>query len=516
MVVGRGRGKRTFRVVVEGGGIGGGVCQMEEDALNPRAVDGSQTPIVGHVVVVGFHAKLGSRIEFSYPKLRGSVELRTPRLNDTQDVASDDGVTEDRSQKYVSSGDWGCLPQAWSFLPLMALPDGAHDSEDDTAYFCLPPHVHCVACFRQTNASVAVNFNAGGQDADDSVAARGSVQKSVVLLCKRPIYGVLGDRLSGVVRAYFDQGDFSRTDVLAKLYHSINNSLSRPSLNDLQILVHGLDLRALVRSLRADTLKIIKLILLEKRIVFISQPVRYACNAVASIASVFPAAFDRMSPSMKPLDNSVENEAYGLPLELLAEGDRMTFQPYAPLPSINEILKDNLQGCLIGTSRNCGFLLKTAMSGDTKQNVPRVDAVVDIHTGQLTMRKELEAACAITRSEHVFITDLILAANQSVESSGALEYICSDDYIRVRLREYLRRFLGSAAALEGVLQPGEIDPKAEPPPIMDMATAERMDWSPVKNYNEVFGRQWVLWTRNCRAWARKCKPEVAQVSAKST
>ena len=56
------------------------------------------------------------------------------------------------------------LPEEWSFMPFMCLPDGAHASEEEFIYFHLPPvpswekysksTLFGLACFRQIDANV--------------------------------------------------------------------------------------------------------------------------------------------------------------------------------------------------------------------------------------------------------------------------------------------------------------------------------------------------------------------------
>lgn len=342
----------------------------------------SEGTIVAHVVVVGFHAQLGNRIEFAYPRLRGDPILRSPKISDTSDISfdvstprvrqdeqngdvnADNFSTPTRSPSHRPLQDWGVLPDEWSFLPFMALPDGVHDHSHDLVFFTLPRDVHCVACFRQVTADSAKTHSAAsGRSYERSVASRGSVQKSVVLLCRRPYFGVLADRLTPAVRAYFDQADFANTQVLASLFHSLNVSLARPSLSNADTLFHGLDLRTLVRRLGPQLLAVLKLILLERRIIIYSQPVRHASNAVIALASIFNGALDTISPTVRPLDTSPDDDVTGLPLSIFGLSDRVVLQPYAPLPLVSQLIPNHHQnGCLLGTSHNVGLLLSSAAS----------------------------------------------------------------------------------------------------------------------------------------------------------
>jgi Transport protein Avl9 len=236
----------------------------------------------------------------------------------------------------------------------------------------LPPDVHCVSCFRQVDAIDAVTHSASSsvRKEDSSVAARGSVQKSVVLLCRRPLFGFLADRLVQAVREYFDQGDFARTEALASLFHSLNVSLAHPTLALKSTLFQGISLRSLLQALGPQTLAVLKLILLEKRVVLYSHPVYTASSAVVALASLFPGALDTLAPAMPAIDISPDDVAYAMPLALFGPRDRVIFQPYAPLPVVSDLLSTCSlpnSGCLIGTSHNIGVLLaSTAVNAARK------------------------------------------------------------------------------------------------------------------------------------------------------
>ena len=62
-----------------------------------------------HVLVIGFHHKKGCQVEYAYPPL------------------------------IPGGSSSSCeLPSQWKHLPSLALPDGSHNFENDTAYFHLP------------------------------------------------------------------------------------------------------------------------------------------------------------------------------------------------------------------------------------------------------------------------------------------------------------------------------------------------------------------------------------------
>lgn len=52
---------------------------------------------------------------------------------------------------------------------------------------------------------------------------RSSVQKSVCVVCRAPLFGRLAVKLELVVRAWFLQGDFSQTKLLEDAYIHLNS-----------------------------------------------------------------------------------------------------------------------------------------------------------------------------------------------------------------------------------------------------------------------------------------------------
>uniref|UniRef100_A0A452I192 UDENN domain-containing protein n=1 Tax=Gopherus agassizii TaxID=38772 RepID=A0A452I192_9SAUR len=111
----------------------------------------SQRGPVLHIVVVGFHHKKGCQVEFSYPPLIPG-----------------------------EGHDSHSLPEEWKYLPFLALPDGAHNYQEDTVFFHLPPRcgdrttIYGVSCYRQIEAKALKVRQAD--------VTRETVQKSVCVL----------------------------------------------------------------------------------------------------------------------------------------------------------------------------------------------------------------------------------------------------------------------------------------------------------------------------------------------
>uniref|UniRef100_A0A8C5BBH4 UDENN domain-containing protein n=1 Tax=Gadus morhua TaxID=8049 RepID=A0A8C5BBH4_GADMO len=217
-------------------------------------------PPVLHIVVVGFHHKKGCQVEFSYP----------PLLPD-------------------ESHDSGGLPEQWRYLPFLALPDGAHNYQEDTVYFHLPPLsaemkcVYGVSCYRQIEAkALKVRL------AD---VTRETVQKSVCVLSRVPLYGLLQAKLQLITHAYFEEKDFSQIDILKELYEHMNGSLRGSTLEGSQVYL-GLSPRDLILHFRHKVLILFKLILLEKKVLFYVSPVNRLVGALMTVLSLFPGMIE--------------------------------------------------------------------------------------------------------------------------------------------------------------------------------------------------------------------------------
>ncbi|XP_055934562.1 late secretory pathway protein AVL9 homolog isoform X2 [Argiope bruennichi] len=217
-------------------------------------------PII-HVFVIGFHHKKGCVVEYSYPPL---VEGENIKSSD--------------------------LPEPWKHLPTLALPDGAHNYEKDTIYFHLPsldnPHqtVYGISCYRQMNAKNLIRRS--------SDITRETVQKSVCVLSKVPLYGLIQAKLELITHAYFDERDFSKVSLLEETYKNLNSSLPK-DLSDGQQAFLGLSVRDFVLRFKHKTLLLFKLLLLERKVLFYKAPVKNLCSAVLTLCSLIPGMIEK-------------------------------------------------------------------------------------------------------------------------------------------------------------------------------------------------------------------------------
>ncbi|XP_055617086.1 late secretory pathway protein AVL9 homolog [Toxorhynchites rutilus septentrionalis] len=212
-----------------------------------------------HILVVGFHHKKGCQVEFSYPPL----------------IAGSEGKQE--------------CPSGWKYLPTLAIPDGSHNFNKDFVCFNLPsltdPHesIYGISCYRQIPVEELKIRTAD--------VTRSTVQKSVCALLSIPIYGYVEVKLSLIAQAFFEQGDFSCTDILVKAHEQLNaclHSMDHAELTPARLHYVGLPLRELILKWRHKLLILYKLLLLQKRIICFGSPVQPICALILGIVSLHP------------------------------------------------------------------------------------------------------------------------------------------------------------------------------------------------------------------------------------
>ncbi len=255
----------------------------------------NERPIL-YIMVVGFHHKKGCQLEFVYPN-DTRVQKLTSNPSDTAELYK--------------------LPKKWKHLPSLALPDGSHNYETDYIYFHLEDDLEGLAepstdpkqakkqsnrtlfgvsCYRQINASELII-----KDVD---VTRNTLQKSVCILARLPIYSSLRVKLYSITAAYFEQKDFHKTELLINAYDSLlqQTSYANETTNIVghnKLLNHddkskyfiGLSLGDLVLRYQHKILVLFKLMLLQKKCLFQIKPVSNLSNTIISLVSLIPDIF---------------------------------------------------------------------------------------------------------------------------------------------------------------------------------------------------------------------------------
>ncbi|KAI5989145.1 transport protein Avl9-domain-containing protein [Pisolithus albus] len=317
-------------------------------------------------------------------------------------------------------------------LPFLALPDGAHLSLEDYSYFHLVPSspnpstIFGISCNRQIATSVLL--------VKDVDVTRSIVQKAVVVLASKPVFGPIRDRLGVVTRALFQQRDFSDTKILVEFGNSLEVSL-RTQLTESGLYIGQ---RALVHVFRQKTL-----------IMFFGHPVERLCTYQYSLISLIPSLLQTLddcgSPplasraptlsrpnSLKTSDRKSMLAYMGLPLDLF--GKDAFFQPYLPLQQL-DLLKDS-QSWLCGSTNTIV----------TQQK--EIDLLINTETATLEFRNpSLERLVALTPADRKWMDEIVRDVNDAWDDAEpvkpALCFKGSDDYLRAKFEEYVSAALAS-------------------------------------------------------------------------
>ncbi|KAG1790283.1 transport protein Avl9-domain-containing protein [Suillus plorans] len=335
--------------------------------------------------------------------------------------------------------------EIFKILPFLALPDGAHMSLEDYSYFHLVPNapipttIFGISCNRQIPASVLL--------VKDVDVTRSIVQKAVVVLASKPVFGPIRDRLGVVTRALFEQRDFSDTSILVDFGASLEISL-RTQLTESGLYI-GTSIREFVHTFRHRTLILLKALMCQKKIMFFGHPVERLCTYQYSLISLIPGLLQTLEDSGSPplaaraptlscpqsLQTSDRKSmmAYmGLPLDIF--GKDAFFQPYLPLQQL-DLLKDS-QGWLCGSTNTIV----------TQQK--EVELFINTETATLEFRNpRLERLMGLTAADRKWMDEIVRDVNDAWDDADPMKptmhFKGSDDYLRAKFEEYVSAALAS-------------------------------------------------------------------------
>ena len=306
--------------------------------------------------VIGFDHKIGSVIEYFYPE-------------------PDEKIIDENTKKALS---------------FIGLPDGSHSVLSDYSFFIVPDAngklYYGVSWFRQIRSSELT-------EKDDKIS-RSFVQKSVWALSRIPIFATLMIKLLPTTHAYFKQKNFKDTKILEEFYGSVN----KPGASTIKYsdLFTGFDLKRIVIYLKQNILTLLKLLLLEGKIVVYSQKASKVWTFVLSLFSLLPGASHFNYDNGKEIQNVISHYgAYGLPLKLF--NNRWIFLPLSTLNDLD--LLSEWKGLLIGCTNKLFMQYPTI----------KLDCIINLDDNEFDFKQtELcKLAKSHTSMEKHFINSLI-------------------------------------------------------------------------------------------------------------
>ncbi|SCV71582.1 BQ2448_3170 [Microbotryum intermedium] len=347
-------------------------------------------------------------------------------------------------------------PYLNSNLPFLALPDGAHAREEDYSYFHMlntsiaPETLFGISCNRQIQADELLKK---GKD-----VTRSTVQKAIVVLANKPIFGPLRDKLGVITRTFFAQRNFEDKSILVDLYSSFEFQQASPSASprlsegDIEEredagMYMGTSLRELVYRFRSKTLMLLKLLMLQKKVMFYAahSPVETLCTMQYSLVALIPSLLtyldDAASPdldtltrkltkptSLKTSDRSSLVRYLGLPINMFGKGS--FFQPYLPLQQI-DLLKAR------------SFLVGTTNSIFQQQRDSPIDVLVRLESATLeVIDPKLSYLISLTAADRKWMDEIVSTVDNSYDPTDpsrpmGMNFIGSEDFLRAKFEEYI-------------------------------------------------------------------------------
>ena len=367
--------------------------------------ENAEPPPVLHIFVVGFHHQKGATVEFVWPPL-----------------ASSDGDNPD-TQSYTR-----LLPTEWKHLPYMALPDGCHNYEEDSVFFTLPSlsdpvsqSVYGVACCRQIDSR---DLPWAGKD-----VTRSTVQKSVCVLSRFPIFGFIEAKLKLVTHAYFNAKDFSDIQVIQQAYEQLSMSIDLRSAR--KVVDIGLSQREQVFRYQHRLLQVFKSVLLQKRVVVFGAPVKQLCSSVLAMASLFPLSLESL---VDPECGS--GSEYGFPLSVFTQ---LSLQPYLSLQQMGALTNRD--------SAASGVLAGVVNPLFEKQQHDLCDAFVNMEGGLISIQDpELKTILHLTVADLRFCSLLTDAVHPQDDAAQHSDWQGSDGWMQSQFSLYLLSLLATSCS----------------------------------------------------------------------
>ncbi|CAK1361428.1 Late secretory pathway protein AVL9 [Cercospora beticola] len=391
----------------------------------------------------------------------------------------------------------------WGLIPYMALPDGAHQNEEEFSYFTLvhkgsttaegkdvePTSVFGISCMHQIDSS-SLTWKS-------EEVTRSAVQKAVVVITDRPEgFSALREKLSAVTRAWFAQKDFRDLDILQRFQENLTEEINRSE--DERDQYFGLSLRELLHTFKWQTLVMLKCMLLQQKILFFGSHCERVCQAQFSLISLIPGlvrslrdcadpAMDRYAETLQKSDsvrtsNRASLLAYiGLPLQLFGKGSM--FGPYTPLQQLDMITDANTQSYVVG-STNSLLLQQKDKYCDLLVNL-------DEDTAQV-LNPALKNALTLTTADRRWVDFLTQSVNETWDAFDPSRptthgYAGSEEFIRLQFEEYLIALLSATKYHQYMATHKDGDPKllladVEGDPASEFSLAFVEAWEQSENY----------------------------------
>ena len=294
----------------------------------------TSNPIL-YIGVISFNQKKGAVVEFIYP------DCDTLKNNEESKKYLESLI--DKNNKEIDSIE-KIIENINYQLTYLCMPDGAHILKNDSQFFLiqnLPKLLYGISCYRQLKTTTAMKE-------DEQENTRDYIQKAMCIISKVPLFGQMASKLSVTMLAYFNQESLKEKKIIEDLYSNYRISIMK-SINVNEILA-SFSLKKLLSLTKDKIFSLIKLIMLEKKILVYSHISNNVCSFIFSFLSLFPCnAFfnlDYNTTGSKAYNQCYK--PYGLPLKFLNANS--VLYSLMTLYDVSYLEKENIKAYFIVTT----------------------------------------------------------------------------------------------------------------------------------------------------------------------
>ena len=465
----------------------------------------TSNPIL-YIAVVSFNHKKGSIIEFTYPDKEELLEKNTEsKLFFESLITSDNSLTKENVFDNINNQ-----------LTYLSMPDGAHSLTSDSQFFLIQNFskiLFGISCYRQIKVTQAMKE-------DEQENTRDSVQKSMCIISKLPLFGQMASKLSITMLAYFNQDSLKDKKIIKDLYLNYDkNYLEYINVNEI---LESFSLKRLIYFTRDKIFTLIKLIMLEKKILIYSHISNNICSFIFSFLSLFPGgAFFSLDNTghMKSFYNCYS--PYGLPLKFLNK--KSVIYSLLTLYDIDKLEDKNISSYFVGATNP--LLLN--------YNKIEFDCIINLDEDKITfnkninmnlfnmgkrenlimkkLKKECKSLFDMDNSEDMDDNWMLdkdeinfnfnQKRNKSIKKKEKIKIYLennenissfegSDDYIRGIFIKYITSFLSDISLAQHIINENEFDNETKLLKLKDV----------LGDYNCDFILKWITNTKNFLFW----------------
>ena len=460
----------------------------------------TKNPIL-YIAVISFNQKKGSIIEFTYPEKSVLLEKNQDSKLFFESLIDKNNKESDTTEKIFNNIN--------NQLTYLCIPDGAHSLTSDSTFFLIqnfPRILFGISCYRQLKITQAMKE-------DEQENTRDCVQKAMCIISTLPLFGQMASKLSVTMLAYFNQDSLKDKKIIADLYSNYaNNFMNKIKIDEI---LENFSLKRLIYFTRDKIFILIKLILLEKKILVFSHISNNICSFIFSFLSLFPGgAFFNMNNEGRAKCFYDCYSPYGLPLKFLNKNSIL--YSILTLYDVDKLEKKNIISYFVGTTNP--LLL----------NYGKIDfdCIINLDENKITINKKINAdmlnsgkkenslmnklykECKYLFEDNIeedlndtWMLDKEESTNKKKskkkkksiylqDMAGFASFSGSDDYIRNMFKKYITNFLADIHLAQYITNSSGYTDEVKLSKIKDV----------LNDYNCEFIYNWITKTNNFIFW----------------